>query len=274
MKIDAHQHFWKYDPKRHEWINDAMQVLQRDFLPDSLAPILQQNGIDGCIAVQADQTFEETKFLVELASENAWIKAVIGWVDLKAENIESQLSYWKQYPIVKGFRHILQAEEPDYMLSTKFLKGIDCLQKAGYCYEILIYPKHLSSALSLVKLFPDMPFVLDHIAKPNIKEQEMDNWKEGLQLLGQQKNVYCKISGLVTEADWKNWVPEDFSPYIQTVIETFGIDRLIYGSDWPVCLVAADYSAQLDISKRFFEDFSMLEKDLFFGENAKRFYKI
>lgn len=274
MKIDAHQHFWNYDPKRHAWINDDMHVIQRHFLPESLAPILHQNGIEGCIAIQADQTIEETQFLVALAAKNDWIKAVIGWVDLKADDIESQLSFWKKYPIIKGFRHILQAEEPDFMLSTKFLKGIACLQKFGYCYEILIYPRHLKSALSLVKLFPDMRFIIDHIAKPNIREHQMDDWKAGMQLLGQQKNVYCKISGLVTEADWKNWVPEDFSPYINTVVEAFGIDRLIYGSDWPVCLVAADYSAQLDICKMYFKDFSVLENDLFFGENAKRFYKI
>lgn len=273
MKIDAHQHFWNYNSEKLSWIDDSMQIIRRDFLPETLGPILQANRIDGCIAIQTNQTIAETKFLIELAEKNEWIKAVIGWVDLRAEDIESQLSNWKQYPILKGFRHILQAEEPEFMLSDEFIRGIASLQKFGYCYEILIYPKHLAAALSLVKLFPDMYFIIDHIAKPNIKVQQIQGWKEGMQLLGKQKNVYCKISGLVTEADWENWVPADFSPYLSIVLEAFGIERLIYGSDWPVCLVAADYESQLKIYECFFKDFTELENQLFFGANAKRLYQ-
>lgn len=274
MKIDAHQHFWKYNSEQHAWIDDTMHVIRKDFLPTNLNPILHSNGIDGCIAVQADQTVKETKFLIDLAAENDWIKAVIGWVDLRANDIEAQLTSWKQYPVLKGFRHILQAEEPSFMLSNEFIRGIRSLQKFGYCYEILIYPKHLAAALGLVKQFPEMRFVIDHIAKPNIKAYQIDEWKAGLQLLGKQKNVYCKISGLVTEADWANWDKEDFVPYLDIVVAAFGMDRLIYGSDWPVCLLAADYASQLEICKWYFKDFTAAEKQMLFGENAKRFYQL
>lgn len=274
MKIDAHQHFWKFDAAKHAWIDDSMHVIKKDFLPEQLGPILLSNQIDGCIAVQADQTENETNFLIEVAAKNNFIKAVIGWVDLCATNIESQLCHWKKYPIVKGFRHILQAEEPAFMLTKEFIRGINCLQDIGYCYEILIYPKHLSAALILVKQFPNMRFVIDHIAKPNIKLHQIDSWKEGIQLLGKQQNVYCKISGLVTEADWANWLPTDFDPYLDLVVAAFGIERLIYGSDWPVCLLAADYAAQLNLCKDYFNKYTDVENQLVFGENAKRFYQL
>jgi L-fuconolactonase len=274
MIIDAHQHFWNFDPDKHAWINDSMHMLRRNFLPNDLKPFLLNNGIDGCIAVQADQSLEETKFLIGLANQNNWIKAVIGWVDLKSNDIEEQLTFWKQSTVLKGFRHILQAEEPEFMLSTSFLRGIAALQKFNYCYEILIYPKHLSATLLLVKQFPDMRFVIDHIAKPNIKEQQISDWKEGIELLSKQKNVFCKISGLVTEADWKNWKFSDFDPYLNIVINAFGVDRLIYGSDWPVCILAANYNKQYAIYKQYFSDYSEIDISKIFGGNAKKFYQI
>ncbi len=274
MIIDAHQHFWKYQSETHAWINDSMQVIQKDFLPEDLGPLLLDNGIDGCIAVQADQSIMETKFLVELAAQNNWIKAVIGWIDLKAIDIEDQLIYWKQTPILKGFRHILQSEEPDFMLSSDFLRGIAVLQKMNYCYEILIYPHHLPAALLLVKQFPEMRFVIDHLAKPNIKNKQIASWQEEIEKLGQQKNVFCKISGMVTEANWKNWEASDFEPYLTVIKNAFGLDRLIYGSDWPVCLVAADYKEQYAIYKQYFSNCSPKEKENLFGGNAKRFYQI
>ena len=274
MKIDAHQHFWYYDSEKHSWIDESMQRIRKDFLPEELGSILQDNNIEGCIAVQADQTVDETIFLIGLAEKNDWIKAVIGWEDLRSEDIETKLNLWTRFPILKGFRHILQAEEPEFMLSKTFVRGIECLQKFGYCYEILIYPKHLSAALSLVQLFPEMRFVIDHMAKPNIKVHLIDGWKEGMQLLGKQKNVYCKISGLVTEADWEHWIPADFHCYLDIVVESFGIERLIYGSDWPVCLVAANYEAQLNIYQQYFKDYSVQEKEMIFGANAERFYQI
>jgi len=274
MKIDAHQHFWKYHAETHAWINESMEVIQKDFLPEQLGPLLVENGIDGCIAVQADQSLEETKFLIELAEQNTWIKAVIGWIDLKAVDIEDQLIYWKQKPILKGFRHILQSEEPEFMLSSEFLRGIAALQKMNYSYDILIYPHHLPAALLLVKQFPEMRFIIDHMAKPNIKDKQISKWQEGIEKLGQQKNVFCKISGLVTEANWKNWEAADFEPYLTVIKKAFGMDRLIYGSDWPVCLVASGYKEQYAIYKQCFSDSSSLEIENLFGGNAKRFYQI
>lgn len=274
MKIDAHQHFWKYKAETHAWINESMEVIQKDFLPEQLGPLLAENGIDGCIAVQANQSLEETKFLIELAEQNTWIKAVIGWIDLKAVDIEDQLIYWKQKPILKGFRHILQSEEPEFMLSSDFLRGIAALQKMNYCYEILIYPYHLPAALLLVKQFPEMRFIIDHMAKPNIKDKQISKWQEGIEKLGQQKNVFCKISGMVTEANWKNWEASDFEPYLTIIKKAFGMDRLIYGSDWPVCLVAAKYKEQYTIYKHYFSDCSYIEIENLFGGNAKRFYQI
>ncbi|MEI6087335.1 MAG: amidohydrolase family protein [Bacteroidota bacterium] len=274
MMIDAHQHFWHYHPETHAWIHDSMQVIRKDFLPEDLEPLLLDNGIDGCIAVQADQSEEETKFLVDLSSENKWICAVIGWVDLMKEDIESQLAYWKQWPIVKGFRHILQAEEPEYMLSPEFLRGIAALQKFNYCYEILIYPKHLPATLLLVKQFPEMRFVIDHIAKPNIKDQQIVEWEKSMVSLGLQMNVFCKVSGMVTEANWEDWRSSDFDPYLAIIKNAFGMDRLMYGSDWPVCLIAANYKQQLSIYKQHFSNCTDAEKEMLFGGNAKRFYQI
>jgi L-fuconolactonase len=274
MIIDAHQHFWHYHPDTHEWINDSMSEIKKDFLPEELGPLLVENGIDGCIAVQADQSVEETRFLVDLASQYNWIKAVIGWVDLKSEDIETKLAAWKQWPVIKGFRHILQSEDPSFMLSPEFLKGIDALQKYDYCYEILIYPQHLSATLLLVKQFPEMRFVIDHIAKPAIKNQQIADWQNGIVSLGLQKNVFCKVSGMVTEANWKEWNHADFDPYLSIVKQAFGMDRLIYGSDWPVCLVAANYKQQFTICKQYFSNCTENEIAMLFGGNAKRFYQI
>jgi L-fuconolactonase len=274
MMIDAHQHFWHYHPQTHAWINDSMQVIRKDFLPEDLEPLLLENGIDGCIAVQADQSAAETRFLVDLSSKNKWICGVIGWVDLMSADIEYQLADWKRWPIVKGFRHILQAEEPEFMLTTEFLKGIAALQKFNYCYEILIYPKHLAATLLMVKQFPEMRFVIDHIAKPNIKDQQLEEWEKGILSLGLQKNVFCKVSGMVTEANWEDWEPSNFDPYLAVIKNAFGMDRLIYGSDWPVCLIAANYKQQLSIYKQYFSNCTDSEKEMLFGDNAKRFYQI
>ncbi|MEI7627412.1 MAG: amidohydrolase family protein [Bacteroidota bacterium] len=274
MMIDAHQHFWHYHPETHTWINDSMQVIRKDFLPEDLEPLLLENGIDGCIAVQADQSAAETRFLVDLSSKNKWICGVIGWVDLMSADIEYQLADWKRWPIVKGFRHILQAEEPEFMLTAEFLRGIAALQKFNYCYEILIYPKHLAATLLMVKQFPEMRFVIDHIAKPNIKDQQLEEWEKGIVSLGLQKNVFCKVSGMVTEANWEDWEPSNFDPYLAVIKNAFGMDRLIYGSDWPVCLIAANYKQQLSIYKQYFSNCTDSEKEMLFGGNAKRFYQI
>lgn len=274
MKVDAHQHFWKYDPAVHEWIDDSMQVIRKDFLPADLKPLLDQVGIEACVAVQADQTEKETEFLLGLAKENSWIKAVVGWTDLRSSQIEDQLQHYQEYNILKGFRHVLQGEAPEFMLQPSFLNGIGLLEKYGFTYDILIFPKHLDAALELVKLFPHQRFVLDHLAKPFIKDGLLDGWEQGIKKLAQYPNLSCKVSGMVTEADWINWKPSHFSPYLNVLVEAFGTNRLLYGSDWPVCQLAANYHQQIDIPKNYFKHFSTTEQADIFGNNATRFYHL
>jgi L-fuconolactonase len=272
--IDAHQHFWKYDPVVHGWISDEMSVIRKDFLPADLLPVLQQHHIDACVAVQADQSEKETDFLIALANDNAFIKGVVGWVDLQSENSKVRLAHYAQYPVVKGFRHILQGEDPSFMLQPRFLRGIAALKEFGFTYDILIYPKHLEASLQLVKQFPEQAFVIDHMAKPTIKDGLLDDWAKGMQALAQYPNVFCKISGMVTEADWKDWKKEQLFPYLDVITKAFGVKRLLYGSDWPVCLVAASYEQMLTPVREYFSAFSAEEQVMLFGNNAINFYHL
>ncbi|WP_416864064.1 MAG: amidohydrolase family protein [Imperialibacter sp.] len=274
-KIDAHQHFWKYDPARHGWIDDSMKVIQRDFMPDDLEPVLHAHGIDGCVLVQVDQNQQENEFQLANAQANDFIKGVVGWVDLQTEDIEQQLASLSKHKKLKGFRHILQGETDDaFMLRPAFRNGIGKLRKFGLTYDILIFPKHLKNACDLVKEFPDQPFVLDHLAKPYIKAGKIEEWKKDIGALAQFNNVMCKVSGMVTEADWKNWQKADFRPYLDAVVEGFGMNRLMFGSDWPVCLCAADYTQVVDLVDDYFSGFSKSEQAAFLGGNATRFYHL
>lgn len=275
MYIDAHQHFWKFDPIRDSWITDEMKLLRADFLPGDLRPLLDENNIDGCVLVQSDQTIEGNLFMIELANENPFIKAVVAWIDLQADDLEEQLVSFKRWPVVKGFRHILQSEENRaFMLTPSFLNGIKQLSKFNFTYDILIFSDQLQYMPEFVKRFPEQRFVLDHIAKPNIKSGDIRQWREHLQALSQFENLYCKLSGMVTEADWRNWKFRDFVPYLDAVVETFGIDRLMYGSDWPVCLLAAGYQEQFSLLNTYLSRFSKDEKDAILGKNANRFYNL
>ena len=275
MTIDAHHHFWLYDPARHEWITDEMSAIRKDFLPKDFEPILKQNGISGSVLVQVDQTETENDFQLKLAEENNFIKGVVGWVDLQADNIEERLEFYKQYKKMKGFRHILQGEaDRALMLKPAFMNGIRKLKKFGYTYDILIYTDQLKYTKEFVAAFPDQLFVIDHLAKPNIKEQKIDEWKKDIEAVAQHENVYCKISGMVTEADWHNWKKEDFTPYLDVVMEAFGIDRIMYGSDYPVCLAAATYEQMKGIVDDYFSSFSKDEQEKFFGKNVINFYKL
>jgi L-fuconolactonase len=273
MKIDSHQHFWKFDPIRDSWINDDMMVIKRDFLPSDLEPLLQENQFDGCVAVQADQSEFETEFLLDLAKDNDFIKGVVGWVDLRAENIEERLEYYSQYEKLKGFRHIVQ-EEPDinFMLLESFQNGISKLAKYNFTYDILIFPKHLENAAKLVAKFPEQKFVIDHLAKPDFRQTDFAAWEKGIRTIAQFPNVMCKVSGLVTEADWNNWKYEDFVFCLDTLFSAFDIDRLMYGSDWPVSLLAASYSECVNIIEKYMSNYSEADKRKLFGENATRFY--
>ncbi|WP_448702025.1 amidohydrolase family protein [Mucilaginibacter sp. AW1-3] len=275
MRIDAHQHFWIFDPVRDSWITDDMAVIQRDFLPADLQPILQQNHIDGCIAVQADQSETQNSFLLELASENDFIKGVVGWVDLRAQNIEERLEYYSQFENMKGFRHVLQGEEDRaLMLKPEFMNGIGKLKKHGFTYDILIFPDQLQYVPGFVNAFPDQKFVIDHIAKPDIKNRKVADWAKEMRAIAELDNVWCKVSGMVTEADWKNWKTDDFEPYLDVVFEAFGVEKVMFGSDWPVCQVAASYNAMAGIVTQYTSTLSLSEQSVFWGENAVNFYDI
>jgi L-fuconolactonase len=282
MKLDAHQHFWQFDPIRDAWIREVdMSAIRRNFLPEDLKPILNKNGFDGCIAVQADQSEIETHFLLDLAQKHDFIKGVVGWVDLMAHNLNERLDYFSQYPQLKGFRHILQGEKPEFMLNPHFTEGVRLLGKKGFTYDILVFPKHLSAVKTFLQRCENQPFVIDHIAKPLIKNGLIKQWAKDLKAIAKHENVYCKMSGMVTEADWKGWKEADFTPYLDTIFEAFGVDRIMYGSDWPVCLVAADYEKQLNIVQNYVsKGFDVIarneatEGSKIMGENAARFYNI
>ena len=273
--IDSHQHFWKYDPEQHGWITDEMDILKKDFLPNDIEPIYRRLSIEGCVAVQADQSKDETQFLVALARDNSFIKGVVGWVDLRAADIDEQLEEYSHLKIIKGFRHVLQSEQDRaMMLQYDFGRGIKALQKYGFSYDILIFTDQLKYATEFSNRFPEMRLVLDHMAKPGIKSGERDQWKLDITMLADCKNVYCKISGMVTEANWSGWRYEDFVPYLDVIVNAFGTDRIMFGSDWPVCLLAGRYDEMLTIVTRYFSSFSEQEQQNVFGKNAIQFYQL
>ncbi len=275
MHIDSHQHFWQFDPIRDSWINDDMKIIQRDFRPVDLLPLLHENGLDGCVTVQSDQSEAENDFQLANAKKFDFIKGVVGWVDLRAPNVEERLTYYSSFEKMKGFRHVLQGEtQRDLMLDSKFMNGISKLLQFDFAYDILILPDQLKYIPTFVSAFPAQRFVIDHIAKPNIREKKIEEWKADILAVASHQNLYCKISGMITEADWQHWKPEEIVPYIDIVANAFGSDRIMFGSDWPVCLVAGSYSKMMDIVRTYFEDFSSDEKNKFFGENAIKFYNL
>lgn len=274
MRLDAHQHFWKFDPVRDTWIDDSMRVLQSNFLPQDLEKLLKANKFDGCIAVQADQSEEETNFLLQLAEDNSIIKGVVGWVNLLDKNIEHTLTKFSTNEKFKGVRHIVQTEPKGFMLQDHFLNGISKLQDFNLTYDILIYPNQLEEAYELVQMFPDQKFVIDHFAKPLIKSKKIDIWKTDISKFATHKNVYCKLSGLVTEANWDNWKAEDFKSYLDVVFEIFGTKRLFFGSDWPVCLLAASYNQVVAIIKNYIGSLSIEDQKAIMGTNTVEFYNI
>ena len=275
MRIDAHQHFWIYDPGEYAWIDDSMGSLRHDFLPLDLKPELQGSGFDGAVAVQARQTLEETRWLLELAASAPFIQGVVGWVDLRSPQVRSQLEAFARNPKLVGIRHIVQSEPDDrFLLQPNFLRGIAVLGEFDLAYDILIYPKHLPVAAEFVRRFPGQRFVLDHLAKPPIKSGEVGSWAHGLRDLASSSNVFCKLSGLVTEADWDQWKPEDFAPYLDTAFQCFGPERLMMGSDWPVCTAAASYAQAVDIVKNYLSQYGEEVRKAVLGENAVKFWRL
>ena len=273
MVIDSHVHFWKYDKKRDTWMKD-MKVLQQDYLPATLSATLKRNGVDGCVAVQADQSELETHFLVELSKTNPVIQGIVGWIDLRAPNVSERLSYFSQYGIIKGYRHVVQGEPLDFLAGSDFQRGIRALAEYNYTYDILIYHSQLKPAVELVANFREQRFVVDHCAKPDIRNKKIDEWKSLITQLASYPNVHCKLSGLFTEADWKEWSAGDFYPYLDTVFDAFGVDRLMFGSDWPVILAAGMYVQWKSLLEKYMENFPEEDKEKILGLNAARFYNL
>ena len=275
MRIDSHQHFWNYGSKEYPWITDQLRRIRQDFLPADLAPELAKFKIDGTIAVQARSTLEESRWLLNLADHYSSIKGVVGWVDLQSDKVEEQLGELVKHPRFAGVRHVVQDEPDDnFMLRSDFLRGVGKLKQFNLAYDILIYPKQLPAAIKLVEKFPEQRFVLDHIAKPFIKTGVISPWEEQIQELAQAKNVFCKISGMVTEASWNEWKTADFSPYLDVVCEAFGEDRLMFGSDWPVCLLSASYERVWGIANEYLRKLPARCCQKILGENTVKFYRL
>jgi len=275
MVIDSHQHFWIYETEKHAWIDDDMKVIRKNFLPEDLKTVYQDNGVDGCVVVQADQTLAETDFLLDLADKNDFIKGIVGWVDLRASNIDEVLNQYSKFSKLKGFRHVVQGEaDHNFMLRPDFLNGIAALEKYNFTYDILIFPHQLGAALELVRRFPNQKFVIDHIAKPYIKDRFYDGWAALMKAISKHPNLYCKLSGMTTEADYNNWTPEQIERYMQLVLEAFGANRILFGSDWPVCLVAGNYTKTKELVTNFIAKLSSEEQAAIMGGNAIKFYNL
>ncbi|MFT6933868.1 MAG: L-fuconolactonase [Maribacter sp.] len=272
MRVDSHQHFWDYDPNRHSWMDDTMLALRKDFMPDDLRLLLHEQRIGGCVVVQVDQTEVETSFLLDLAAKHTFVKGVIGWVDLRSDNIVERLAHFSKNPNFRGVRHILQSEQDDFMLGEAFCNGIAKLEQFELTYDILIFSKQLKNTIAFVEKFPNQKFVLNHLAKPDIKSEKIKEWQKELNALAQHPNVYCKVSGMVTEADWRRWEEKDFAPYLDVVFQAFGTNRTMYGSDWPVCVLASNYNRVLGIVENYIKQFSKEEQHLIMGRNAIDFY--
>jgi L-fuconolactonase len=275
MRIDAHQHFWVYNASEYGWIDESMAILRRDFLPDDLNPELARAGFQGCVSVQARQSLQETNWLLQLAEKWPFILGVVGWVDLRSAQIHSELQTLTKNPKLVGVRHIVQSELDDnFLLRPEFLRGVSMLEEFNLAYDILIYEKHLPVATEFVRRFPRQRFVLDHLAKPRIRGNILHPWEEEIRELAAFPNVYCKLSGLVTEAHWREWKPEQLTPYLDVALECFGADRLMIGSDWPVCTVAASYLRTMETVERYIDSCPAEVREKVLGGNAQRFYKL
>jgi len=275
MRIDAHQHFWRYSPTRYPWIGDSLVMLRRDFLPGDLAPLLSAAGFDGSIAVQASQSIDDTRFLLSLADSHPFIVGVVGWVDLLADDVREELAICAAHAKFVGVRHIVHDEPDDrFLLREDFCRGIAQLAEFELTYDILIFPRHLPAAIEFVSRFPSQRFVLDHLAKPDIRTGEIRNWAQGLRELAQHPNLWAKLSGLVTEASWTGWTVDQIRPYLDVAFECFGADRLMIGSDWPVCTVAADYARTMGVVMEYLDGRSAAERKSVLGDTATRFWRL
>lgn len=275
MIIDSHHHLWKYKPEDYGWMDDSMEILKKDYLPENLEPLLKKSGVHSTVVVQARQSLEETEWLLEMAEQHAFIQGVVGWVDLCAPSLSELLEKYASHPKLVGVRHVLHDEpDDDFMLREDFKRGISQLQIYNLTYDLLLFPKHLSRAAELVKTFPEQRFVLDHLAKPLIKSGTIQAWKSDLEKLAAMSNVWCKLSGMVTEADHRAWKQEDFLPYMAVVLDSFGADRLMLGSDWPVCTLGGTYQDVMEIPMKFISRMSQTDQELIGYQNALDGYQL
>ena len=274
MRVDAHQHFWHYDAVRDRWIDHSMALLQRDFLPDDIAPAFRAAGIDAVVAVQADQSAAETDFLLDLGARYAMIRGVVGWVDLRAPDLGEALTRRRSNPLLKGFRHIAQSEPDDFLARPEIRAGIAQLGQRGFTYDILIRPSQLAAADLLVERSPDVRFVLDHCAKPPITSGDLSEWRRGIERIARHPNLSCKISGLITEASWTQWAASDIFPCLDVTADAFGADRLMFGSDWPVCLLAGEYARVAELVELWAARLTAAERARVFGGTATSVYRL
>jgi L-fuconolactonase len=274
MKIDAHHHFWKYCAAEYAWIDDAMSVIRRDFLPSDLEKEIREAGIDGVVSVQARQTLDETRWLLTMAAQNDFIKGVVGWVPLTEAFVRDELDSLRGDPRLRAVRHVVQGEPDGYLLRKDFNAGVSILREMGLAYDLLIREPQLPEATRFVDQHPHQVFVLDHLAKPRVKGNRLDPWRKNLRELARRENVYCKISGLVTEADFETWTEGQLQPYLETALEAFGPHRVMFGSDWPVCLVACNYRCWYDVVCRFAASLSPEERASLFRGTAARAYNL
>jgi L-fuconolactonase len=275
LRIDAHHHLWQYSQKEYDWIGPGMEAIARDFGPQDLLGDLRECAMDGSLAVQARQSLEETDWLLALAEQKQFIRGVVGWAPLASADFAKVLERWSGRRKLKGLRHIVQAEPDDeFILRNDFNRGIRAMAGSGLVYDILIYEKHLPAAIKFVDGHPNQVFVLDHLAKPRIRDRQLEPWQSGLAELAKHENVYCKLSGMVTEAAWNNWTPADLRPYAEVALDVFGAERLMFGSDWPVCLLACGYEKWFATAQELLAKLSAAEKDLVLGDVAAKVYSL
>lgn len=275
MILDSHHHLWKYAPEAYGWMDATMEVLKKDYLPGDLEPLLKKQGVSGTVVVQARQSLVETEWLLELAEGRNFIQGVVGWVDLCSPLLGEQLERFAGNPKLVGVRHVIHDEpDDDFMLRADFRRGMGKLQTHALVYDLLLFPKHLNRATGLVKSFPEQRFVLDHLGKPPIKSGRIEPWKSDMAELAAMPNVWCKLSGMVTEADPVSWKQEDFLPYMAAVLEFFGPERVMLGSDWPVCELAGTYEEVMEIVLKFISSLSKEEQMMICSQNAIDCYQL
>ncbi len=274
MRIDCHQHFWDYRPSEYPWMQgEGMEALRRNHGPGDLEALLRESRMEGSVAVQARQSLEETEWLLRLSDRHARIRGVVGWVDLQDPEVEETLERCSRHPRMVGVRHVVQDEpDPGFLLRPAFLRGLSKLHGYGLAYDLLLYPRQLPAAIELAERLPDQRFVLDHMAKPLIGQGILAPWYRDLARLAGFPHVSCKLSGMVTEASWGQWKPRDFRPYLDVAWDAFGEDRLMFGSDWPVCLLSASYREVVRLVEDFLEKFDPPVRAKVMGGNAAAFY--